>query len=64
MPEYRDRLAVEWAPLLKAVLWTACLCVVAALAFVGEIKDWRWRRGGQLALAVLLVAFAAYYWPK
>jgi hypothetical protein len=64
LPEYHDRLAGERAPLLGAVAWTACLSAVAALAFIGEIRDRRWKRVAQLALAVLLVAFAATYWPK
>lgn len=64
LPEYHDRLAGERAPLLKAVAWTACLSAVAAMAFIGEIRSRHWRRGVQLALAVLLVAFAAAYWPR
>ncbi|MDR2214906.1 MAG: hypothetical protein LBE59_03580 [Nevskiaceae bacterium] len=63
LPEYHDRLAGERLPLLKAVGWTACLAAVAALAFFGEIKDRRWKRAVQGALAVLLAAFAAAYWP-
>jgi hypothetical protein len=64
LPEYHDRLAGERAPLLKAVAWTACLSAVAAMAFIGEIHHRPWRRGVQLALAVLLAAFALAYWPR
>lgn len=64
LPEYHDRLAGERAPLLKAVAWTACLAAVAVLAFLGEIRGRHWRRGSQLALGVLLAAFALAYWPR
>jgi hypothetical protein len=64
LPEYHDRLAGEQGPLLKAVVWTACLSSVAALAFLGEIRGRRWRWGVQLVLACLLAAFAMAYWPR
>jgi hypothetical protein len=64
LPEYRDRLAGEQGPLLRAVLWTAGLSAVAAAAFLGEIRARSWKRWAQLALALLLGAFAVAYWPR
>lgn len=63
LPEYHERLSGEHAPLLKAVLWAALLAGVAAAAFIGEVKGRGWRRGAQAGLAVVLAAFAWYYWP-
>jgi 4-amino-4-deoxy-L-arabinose transferase-like glycosyltransferase len=63
LPEYHDRLAPERAPLLQALIWATCLAAVAAAAFVGEIKDKRWKRAAQLGLAVLLAVAVAVYWP-
>lgn len=64
LPEYHDRLSGEWGPLLRAVGWTAILSLVAAGAFLGEIRGRRWRRGAQVALGLMLAAFAAMYWPR
>jgi MFS superfamily sulfate permease-like transporter len=61
--EYHERLAAERAPLLGAVGWAALLVAASVAAFTGEIKRRGWRRWAQLALAVVLAAFIAAYWP-
>lgn len=63
LPEFHDRLAGEFRPLLAAVAWTAGLAGVAALAFAGELKGLPWRRVAQGGLAVVLLAFGWAYWP-
>ena len=64
LPEFHDRLAGEFRPLLIAVGWAATLAGLSAAAFVGELKGWRWRRLVQGGLLLLLVAFGWSYWPR
>jgi hypothetical protein len=63
LPEFHDRLAGEFRPLLTAVAWAAALVCASALAFAGELKGWPRRRLVQVALAMLLVTFGWAYWP-
>jgi hypothetical protein len=63
LPEFHDRLAGEFRPLLAAVAWAASLVAASGLAFAGELKAWPRRRLAQAGLAVLLVAFGWSYWP-
>jgi len=63
LPEFHDRLAGEFRPLLSAVAWATALVAVSALAFTGELKAWPRRHLVQVGLAVLLVAFGWSYWP-
>jgi len=63
LPEFHDRLAGEFRPLLVAVGWAAALAALSAVAFAGELKGRPWRRLAQGGLLVLLVAFAWSYWP-
>lgn len=63
LPEYSDRFAGEWRPLLKGIAWTGILTAAAAASFIGELKATPWRRGVQVALG-LAIAFALWrYWP-
>ena len=64
LPEYSDRLAGEYRPLWTAVILSGMLATAAAMAFVGELRQRRWRHGAMLALAVFLAGFAAWYWPR
>lgn len=64
LPEFRERLAGEFGPLLQAVAWAALLVALGAAAFVGELRLRRWRVLAQLALAALLVVVGWRYWPK
>ncbi len=63
LPEYHDRLAGEFIPLLKAVGWSAVLVVTAAAALVTELRQHRLRRVMLAVVAVAVTAFAWAYWP-
>jgi hypothetical protein len=63
LPEFHDRLAGEFRPLLWAVAWAASLSGLSAISFVGELKGWRGRRFAQAGLAIALAAFGWSYWP-
>jgi len=63
LPEFHDRLAGEFRPLLAAVGWAASLAGLSAVSFAGELKGWAWRRLAQAGLGVMLVAFGWSYWP-
>ena len=63
LPEFHDRLAGEFRPLLAAVAWAAALVAVSSPAFAGELKGWPGRHLVQAGLAMLLVAFGWTYWP-
>lgn len=64
LPEFHDRLAGEFRPLLEAVAWAASLAGLSAFSFVGELKGWRGRQVAQVGLAMALVAFGWSYWPS
>jgi len=63
LPEFRDRLAPEFRPLLLAIAWAVLLTAVSAAGFFGELRLRRWRWGPQLATAIVLVALGWHYWP-
>jgi hypothetical protein len=63
LPEFHDRLAGEFRPLLAAVAWATGLVAASSLAFAGELRTWPRRRLAQVGLAMLLVAFGWSYWP-
>jgi len=63
MPEFRDRLAGEFAPLLVAIAWAMLLAVLSTASFLGQLRMRRWRLGPQLALAASIVFVAWKYWP-
>jgi len=63
LPEFRDRLAPEFRPLLLAVAWAVLLTAVSVGGFVGEIRTRPWRRWAQLATAAVLVGVSWHYWP-
>ena len=63
LKEYADRLRPEQEPLFDLLAWATALTVVASAAFVGEVKQKRWRRPAQLALLVVLGAMTWHYWP-
>lgn len=64
MPEYHDRLAGEFAPLLQAIAWAALLTATSAASFVGQLKLRRWRLAAQLGLVVVIGLVGWTYWPK
>jgi hypothetical protein len=63
LPEYSARLAGEQAPLLKGLVWSWSLALVAAAAFVGEIKSAPWRRPAQWLMVLILALLAWRFWP-
>jgi hypothetical protein len=63
MPDYHERLAGEFGPLLQAVAWAALLTVMSATSFVGQLKGRSWRRAAQLGLAISVALVAWTYWP-
>ncbi len=63
LPEFHERLAGEFRPLLAAVAWAAALVGVSTCAFVGELREWPRRYWVQVALAMLLLAYGWAYWP-
>jgi len=64
MPDFHDRLAGEFTPLLQAIGWAALLVAISALSFVGQLRTRSWRLAAQLALAGSIVLVAWKYWPK
>lgn len=63
LPEFHERLAGEFRPLLQAIAWAALLTVTSAAAFIAQIKvrSWRMPAAGAMFAAVILVGW--YYWP-
>jgi len=64
LPEFHDRLAGEFAPLVQAVAWAALLTAAAAAAFFGEVRVRQWRRPAQLAMVIVLLGVGWRYWPS
>ena len=63
LPEFKDRFAGEWRPLLVGIAWTLVLTSVAAASFVGELRERTWRRGAQCVLAAAIAGLLWKYWP-
>jgi hypothetical protein len=63
LPEFRDRLAGEFGPLLQAVAWAALLTGASGAAFLGEIRSRPWRRPAQLIMLLALLGIGWRYWP-
>jgi hypothetical protein len=63
LPEFHDRLAGEFGPLLQAVAWAALLTAASAMGFFGEIRGRSWRRPAQLIMLVILLGVGWRYWP-
>ena len=63
LPEYSARLAYERVPLLKGLAWSWGLMLVGGAAFIGELRQRRWRFAPEAALAAMLAALVAMYWP-
>jgi hypothetical protein len=64
LPEFHDRLSVEFRPLLTAIAWAVLLTATSVAAFLGQIKKRSWRTGAALALAVAVLVVGSYYWPE
>jgi hypothetical protein len=63
LPEFSERLASEFQPLLLAIAWAALLTAASAAAFVGSLKVRPWRGYAQLALVAAAVLVGWRYWP-
>ena len=63
MPDYHDRLAGEFAPLLQAIAWAALLTGTSVASFVGRLKAKPWRLAAQLGLVAAIALVAWTYWP-
>ena len=63
LPEYRDRFAEEWRPLLIGIGLTMVLTALAAASFVGELRNHPQRRIPQVVLAIGLAVLLWIYWP-
>lgn len=63
LPEFRERLAPEFRPLLQAVAWAALLTAASAAGFIGELRTRQWRWWAQGATLVILLGVGWHYWP-
>lgn len=63
LPEFHERLAGEFTPLVQAIAWAALLTGTSVAAFLGQLRRRHWRKLAQLGLlgSVLLVGWV--YWP-
>jgi hypothetical protein len=57
------RLAAEYGTLLASFLLFFVLAMVAASAFVGQLRRRPWRGYAQLATWIVIGGIALYYWP-
>ena len=64
LPEFHDRLAGEFRPLLGAIAWAVLLTGTSALAFIAQLKEKPWRLAAQLALATAILLMGWNYWPS
>jgi hypothetical protein len=64
LPEFRDRLAGEFRPLLLAIAWAATLTAISATAFYGELRLRQWRFAARLGLLCVVLAIGWHYWPR
>ena len=62
LPEYQDRLQGEFVPLMQYFVISVALAAVAALSFIGELRQRSWRRSAQGLLAVIIVAIIFSYY--
>jgi hypothetical protein len=63
MPDHRERLEPEFAPLGEAIAWAALLTITSAAAFVGQLKARPWRFAALSALAITIGLVVWTYWP-
>jgi hypothetical protein len=63
LPEFHERLAGEYSPLLQAIAWAALLTATSVAAFVGQLKQHAWRMAAKSALVVAVLLVGWVYWP-
>ena len=64
LPEYSARVDAEFAPLLRLLVVTVLLALIAVASFYGELRGLGWRRVAQGALVLFLVAVAVFAIPR
>ena len=64
LPEYADRLAAEFSPLIRIFSATAALAAIAVAGFYGELRLRPWRRPVQVMFAVLCAVGTLVIWPR
>jgi len=57
-------LAREYFPLLKSFFLFLGLAFVSGYAFIGILRQKRWRWAAQAGTWLVIAVLAAYYWPK
>lgn len=63
LPEFHERLAGEFRPLVFAIAWAALLTGTSAAAFVGQLRERSWRRYAHAALVAAVLLVGWNYWP-
>ncbi|MEO6080329.1 MAG: hypothetical protein ABIQ86_11180 [Steroidobacteraceae bacterium] len=63
LPEFHERLAGEFQPLLVAIAWAVLLTGASVAAFVGQLRHRPWRVGAKLGLAAAVLLVGWTYWP-
>ncbi len=64
LPEFHERLAGEFQPLLQAIAWAVLLTAAAVAAFIGQLRLRPWRMYAQFALAAAVLLAGWNYWPS
>jgi hypothetical protein len=63
LPEFHERLAGEFRPLVFAIAWAALLTSASAASFLGELRQRSWRRYANAALVAAMLLVGWVYWP-
>jgi hypothetical protein len=64
LPEFAERIGEEFPPLLLTLGGSTLIAAVSALGFYGELRETKWRRAPQIALALLLLFIGWWVWPQ
>ncbi len=64
IPEFSGRIADEFPPLVRTLIGSSLLAVVAAASFHAELRSTRWRRALHLLLALVLGTVVMVAWPR
>jgi hypothetical protein len=64
IPEFAERIGDEFPPLVRTLVGSSLLAVVAAASFYAELRSTRWRRGLHLLLAIALGVVVLVAWPR
>jgi peptidoglycan biosynthesis protein MviN/MurJ (putative lipid II flippase) len=62
--EDHPRLEHEWRPLVKATLLFALATAAFAVAFVGHLRERRWRWLAQGVAVMAFTLLVAAFWPR